>query len=145
MVLPLRTVDQVRYRRRLPSLAGISAAGRCRFYDLTCGSVFTEVRSLPVDRDARRSGIERGNPSSRRGMALARVQPRRVAARYGFRVDLRPGAARVGKPRAFGYDVQIRQAGEMLVRVRAAGRCLGRLRAGGLAIQCKVKRSLRPR
>ena len=145
MVVPMRSVEQVSYRRRLPSLAGISVAKRCRFYNLSCGGVITEVRSLRVDRDARRKGIERGDPNSVRGTVFAHAQPRRVAAPYGFRVHLRPGAVRAGKPRSFGYDVQIRQAGKLLTRVRAAGRCSALRRARGLTVECEVRRSLRLR
>jgi hypothetical protein len=74
---------------------------------------------------------------------LPRSQPSLEAARYGVTIEARPGAVRAGKPRPFGYDVQVRQSGRVVARVRLAGRCLERRRAQGLVVQCRIaKRSI---
>ena len=52
---------------------------------------------------------------------LPRTQPSLEAARYGVTIEARPGAVREGKPRPFGYDVQVRQSGRLVARVRVAG------------------------
>lgn len=138
MVVPMRTVDQIKYPTRLPGLAGISVAKRCRFWDLTCGSVFTEVARLLLDTDALRRGIERGEVNGAL-IPLARTQPYREAARYGIAVQARPGGVRMGSPRPFGYDVQVRQSGRLIARVRAAGRCVELRDSRGLFVQCRMR------
>jgi hypothetical protein len=139
MTVPMRTVDQLKYATRLPGLAGISVAKRCRFWDLTCGSVFTEVLRLFIDRDALRRGIERGDLNGG-WIPLARTQPYREAARYGIAVQARPGGVRLGSPRPFGYDVQVRQSGRLIARVRTAGRCVEVRLPQGLVTQCQIRK-----
>jgi hypothetical protein len=139
MVVPMRTADQIKYDTRLPGLAGISVAKECRFYDLTCGSVFTEVSRLLIDTDALRRGIERGDLNGGL-MLLARTQPSREAARYGIAVQARPGGVRPGSPRPFGYDVQVRQSGRLIARVRAAGRCAELWDSRGFFVRCQIRR-----
>lgn len=139
MVVPMRTVDQIKYSTRLPGLAGINVAKRCRFWDLTCGSVFTEVLRLFIDTDALRRGVERGDLNGG-WIPLARTQPFREAARYGIAVQSRPGGVRLGSPRPFGYDVQARQSGRLIARVRAAGRCVQVRLPQGLVVQCQIRK-----
>jgi len=139
MVVPMRTVDQIKYRTRLPGLGGLSVAKKCRFWDLTCGSVFTEVSRLSIDTDALGRGIEKGDLNGGT-ILLARTQPSREAAQYGVAVQARPGGVRLGAPRPFGYDVQVRQSGRLLARVRAAGRCVELRLAQGLVTQCQIRR-----
>jgi hypothetical protein len=139
MVVPMRTVDQIKYRTRLPGLAGITVAKICRFYLLTCGSVFSEVSRLLVDTDALRRGIVKGDLNGAVSL-LARTQPSREAARYGVSIQARPGGVRVGAPRPFGYDVRVRQSGRRIARVRAAGRCVERRGSQGLFTQCRIRR-----
>jgi hypothetical protein len=139
MVVPMRTEDQIKYDKRLPGLANISVAKRCRFYDLTCGSVFTEVARLLIDTDALRRGIERGDVNGAL-LPLARSQPSRDAARYGIAVQARPGGVRPGSPRSFGYDVQVRQSGRLIARVRTAGRCVELRDSRGFFVKCQIRR-----
>jgi hypothetical protein len=138
MVVPMRTADQIKYRTRLPGLAGISVAKKCRFYSLTCGSVFTEVARPFIDTDALSRGIVKGDIDGALS-PLARTQPSRTAARYGVVIQARPGAVRLGSPRPFGYDVQVRQSGRLLARVRAAGRCVQLRDARGIFTQCRMR------
>ena len=53
-------------------------------------------------------------------------------------IEARLGAVREGKPRPFGYDVQVRQSGRLVARMRVAGRCGERRLAQGLVVQCKI-------
>lgn len=140
MLVPMRTVDQIKYRTRLPGLSFLSLAKRCRFYSLTCGSVFSEVFTLEIDSDALRRGVVKGDVGGG-GTLLARTQPALTSARYGVSIDIRPGASRRGKDRPFGYDLQVRQSGHLIARVRAAGRCVERRDSRGIFTQCQVHRS----
>jgi hypothetical protein len=139
MAVPMRTVDQVKYAKTLPDPFHLGVAGRCRYYLLTCGAVFSEVARPFVDTDALQRGIEKADING--GVKLLpRTQPSLEAARYGVTIEARPGAAREGKPRPFGYDVQVRQSGRLVARVRVAGRCVERRLAQGLVVQCRIAR-----
>ena len=141
MAVPMRTVDQVEYRKALPSLYHLSLARRCKFFLLTCGSVFTDVARPFLDTDALQRGIEKADINGGASL-LARTQPSLEAARYGVVINAVPGAARLGKPRPFGFDLQVRQSGRLLARVRTAGRCVERRDSRGLFTTCKIaKRS----
>jgi hypothetical protein len=142
MAVPMRTVDQIKYAKTLPDPFHLGVAGRCRYYLLTCGAVFSEVARPFLDTDALQRGVEKADLNG--GVKLLpRSQPSLEAARYGVTIEARPGAVRAGKPRPFGYDVQVRQSGRVVARVRLAGRCLERRRAQGLVVQCRIaKRSI---
>ena len=137
MVVPMRTVDQVDYPKKLPSLFHLSLARRCKFFLLTCGAVFSEVASPDLDTDALQHGVEKADVNGSADL-LARSQPALAAVRYGVVVNARPGSPRVGKPRPFGYDVQVRQSGRLVARLRAAGRCLEVRRPQGLVLECRM-------
>ena len=108
---------------------------------LTCGSVFTQVTRPFLDTDALQRGIEKADINGAAGL-LARTQPSLEAARYGVVIDAVPGAARLGKPRPFGLDLQVRQSGRLVGRVRTAGRCFERRDSRSLFTTCKIaKRS----
>jgi hypothetical protein len=139
MSVPMRTVDQVKYARKLPDPFNIGVAERCRLYLLTCGSVFTEVARPSLDDTALARGIERADVNGSLTL-LARTQPSREAARYGVVIEARPGGVRAGSPRPFGYDVQVRQSGRLVARVRVAGRCVERREARGLVVRCRIAR-----
>ena len=142
MAVPMRTVDQVKYAKTLPDPFHLGVAGRCRYYLLTCGNVFTEVSRPAIDDDALGRGIERADINGSLTL-LARTQPSREAVRYGLVIEARPGGVRAGTPRPFGYDVQVRQSGRLVARVRVAGRCVERRLAQGLVVQCRIaKRSV---
>jgi hypothetical protein len=142
MAVPMRTVDQVKYATTLPDPFHLGVAGRCRLYLLTCGAVFSEVARPFLDTDALERGVEKADLDG--GVKLLpRSQPSLEAARYGVTIDAGPGSVREGKPRTFGYDVQVRQSGRLVARVRVAGRCVERRRAQGLVVQCRIaKRSV---
>ena len=133
MPVPLRAADKIRYRTRLPGLANATVAQQCRFYYLACatpfapGGAFVEVGSID-------DGV---NGSLTR---LARSQPFRAHAPRGILVEARPGGVRLGRPRPFGYDVQVRQSGRLVARVRMAGRCFERRRPQGLVTECQIAR-----
>jgi hypothetical protein len=139
MSVPMRTVDQVKYARKLPDPFNIGVAERCRLYLLTCGSVFTEVGRPSLDDAALARGIERADVNGSLTL-LARSQPSREAARYGVVIEARPGGVRAGSPRPFGYDVQVRQSGRLVARVRVAGRCVERRESRGLVVRCRIAR-----
>jgi hypothetical protein len=139
MTVPMRTVDQVKYARKLPDSFNIGVAERCRLYLLTCGSVFTEVSRPFLDDAALARGIERADVNGSVKL-LARTQPSREAARYGVTIEARPGGVRVGAPRPFGYDVQVRQSGHLVARIRVAGRCVERRESRGLVLRCRIVR-----
>jgi hypothetical protein len=139
MVVPMREEDQITYKRKLPNLAYVSVREFCRVFAVTCGSVFTEVGSLDIDRDALDRGVVQGD-IKRGGSTLAFTQPYREAVRYGAMIEARPGSYGPGKPRRFGYDVQIRQSGRLIARVRAAGRCAQQQTSHGVTGGCKVRR-----
>lgn len=135
MPVPLRAADKVRYRTRLPSLATATVAQQCRFYYLACatpfapGGAFVQVSALDEPRNV--------NGSLTR---LARTQPNRTAAPGGILVEARPGGVRPGRPRPFGYDVQVRQSGRLIARVRMAGQCVQERRAQGIVDVCRIAR-----
>jgi hypothetical protein len=139
MTVPMRTVDQVKYARKLPDPFNIGVAERCRLYLLTCGSVFTEVSRPFLDDAALARGIERADVNGALKL-LARTQPSLEAVRYGVTIEARPGGVRPGKPRPFGYDVQVRQSGRLVARVRTAGRCVQRRESRGLVVRCRIAR-----
>ena len=141
----MRTAEQIRYSKRLPSLATATVAQECRFYYLACatpfapGGAFVQVSRMFLDDRALARGIER--PDINNGLEmLARTQPLRTAARYGIMVEGRPGGVTPGRPRPFGYDIQVRQSGRLIARVRMAGRCVQRRLPQGLVNQCQIAR-----
>ena len=135
----MRTVDQIKYAKTLPDPFHLGVAGRCRLYLLTCGAVFSEVARPFLDTDALQRGVEKADIND--GVKLLpRTQPSLEAARYGVTIEARPGAVREGRPRPFGYDVQVRQSGRLVARVRVAGRCVERRLAQGLVVQCRIAR-----
>jgi hypothetical protein len=138
MAVPLRTGDQIKYSKHLPSLAGLDKAGRCRYYWLTCGSVGSMVGSLEIDSDALSRGVVKADVDGGQRL-LARTQPFREAARYGIGVSIFPGGGR--KDRPFGYDLTVRQSGRLLARVKRAGRCVERRDSRGIFTQCRITRS----
>jgi hypothetical protein len=139
MAVPMRTVDQVEYAKKLPDPFHLGVAGRCRLYLLTCGAVFSEVARPFLDTDALQRGVEKADIDD--GVKLLpRTQPSLEAARYGVTIEARPGAVREGRPRPFGYDVQVRQSGRLVARVRMAGRCVERRLAQGQVVQCRIAR-----
>ena len=146
MAVPMRTADQVKYRTRLPNPAYMSVPQGCRFYSVTCatpfgpGGVFTEVSRLFLDDRALSRGIEKGDVNGSLEL-LARSQPSKTSARYGIMVEARPGSVRPGRPRPFGYDVQVHQSGRLIARVRQAGRCVQHRLPQGLVVQCRIARS----
>jgi hypothetical protein len=142
MAVPMRTVDQIKYSKTLPDPFHLGVVGRCRYYLLTCGAVFSEVSRPFLDTDALARGVEKADINGAAKL-LPRSQPSLEAARYGVTIEARPGAVREGKPRPFGYDVQVRQSGRLVARVRVAGRCVERRLAQGLVVQCRIaKRSV---
>lgn len=140
MVVPMRNADQIKYSTRLPNLSHLPLAKKCRLYLLTCGSVFSEVARLFLDADALGRGIEKGDLNGAVAL-LARTQPSLEAARYGIIVGAIPAPARLGAPRAFGYDLQVRQGGRLVGRVRKAGRCWQVRDSRGLFTDCRITRS----
>ena len=94
----------------------------------------------PVPRHRRPPARRREGRHQRRRQLLPRTQPSLEAARYGVTIEARPGAVREGRPRPFGYDVQVRQSGRLAARVRVAGRCVERRLAQGLVVQCRIAR-----
>jgi hypothetical protein len=139
MTVPMRTVDQIKYAKTLPDPFHLGVAGRCRYYLLTCGAVFSEVSRPFLDTAALERGVEKADIDGAVQL-LPRTQPSLEAARYGVTIEARPGAVREGKPRPFGYDVQVRQSGRLVARVRVAGRCVDRRLAQGLVVQCRIAR-----
>ena len=61
MAVPMRTVDQIKYAKKLPDPFRIGVAGRCRLYLLTCGAVFSEVARPFLDTDALQRGVEKAD------------------------------------------------------------------------------------
>jgi hypothetical protein len=131
--VPMRVVDQLKYRTRLPNLAYATFPQKCRFWWLTCGPVNADVAQLNVN--------ERGRPDLDGSNAilrtLARSQPARWAAEFGLVVTAFPGAA---ANRPFGFDVQVKQDGRLLARARRAGRCREITRSTGSFHSCDIKR-----
>ena len=113
-------------------------AGRCRFYLLTCGAVFSEVARPFLDTDALQRGIEKADINDGVKLLPHPAEPRGGPLRRDDRGQA--GAVREGKPRPFGYDVQVRQSGRLVARVRVAGRCVERRLAQGLVVQCRIAR-----
>lgn len=120
--VPMREGEQVKYDKRIPPLTVyLSTAKRCRFYNLSCGPVFSDVDSIQPGGDHLR--------------VLAFTQPARWAAPNGINVDVRPS----GQPdQPFGFDVQVRQAGRLLARYRRAGRCRDVRRSTGIFRDCRL-------
>jgi hypothetical protein len=137
MVVPMRTVDQIKYRKKLPSLFFIKTARLCKFFLLTCGAVTSEVARPFLDTDALQKGIEKADVNGAAKL-LARTQPALEAVRYGAVIKATPSAARIGKPRPFGYDVQVRQSGRLVARARLAGRCFERHDSRGNFVTCRI-------
>jgi hypothetical protein len=146
MAVPMRNADQVKYRTRLPNPAYMSVPQACRFYYVTCatpfapGGAFTVVSRLFLDDRALRRGILKGDVNGSLAI-LARSQPSKTSARYGVMVEARPGSVREGRPRPFGYEVQVHQSGRLIARLRQAGRCVERRLPQGLFTQCSIARS----
>ena len=137
MVVPMRTVDQIEYPRKLPSLFFIKTARLCKFFLLTCGAVTSDVARPFLDTDALQKGIEKADINGSAKL-LARTQPGLEAVRYGAVIKVNPSAARIGKPRPFGYDVQVRHSGRLVARVRMAGRCFERHDSRGNFVTCRI-------
>jgi hypothetical protein len=137
MVVPMRTVDQIEYRKKLPSLFFVKPATLCKFFFLSCGAVTSNVARLFLDTDALQHGIEKADVNGSAEL-LARTQPGLVAVRYGAVIQVNPSAARIGKPRPFGYDVQVRHSGRLVARVRMAGRCFERHDSRGNFVTCRI-------
>jgi hypothetical protein len=132
--LPMRTAEQLRYHTRLPNLAYATTPQKCRFWWFTCGPTFAHLAQLNVDNRGRPDLS--GSNSILRDLAYA--QPARWAARWGIVITATPGAKR---PNAWGYDIQVRQAGRLLARVKRAGRCRVEHRRYGLFDHCKLSRT----
>jgi hypothetical protein len=132
--IPMRTAEQVRYGKHLPNYAYATTAQKCRFYWLTCGPAFANVDQLNID-DRGRPDLSGSNSILR---VLARSQPARWAVRWGIIITGTPGAKR---PNAWGYDIQVTQAGRLLARVRRAGRCRLEHRSVGIYDNCRLARS----
>lgn len=132
--LPMRTAEQLKYRAHLPNLAYATTAQKCRSWWFTCGPTFANLAQLNIDNRGR-PDLSGSNSILR---SLAYSQPARWAARYGIVVTATPGARR---PNAWGYDIQVRQAGRLLARVRRAGRCRTEHRSYGLFDLCKLSRT----
>ena len=112
----MRTGDRVKYDKRIPPLTVyLSTAKRCRFWNLSCGPVFSEVASIQPGGDILQT--------------LPFTQPARFAAPDGITVNVRPS----GRPnQPFGFDMQVRQTGRLLARFRRAGRCRDEHRSTGI-------------
>jgi hypothetical protein len=132
--LPMRTGEQLKYHTRLPNLAYATTPQKCRFWWFTCGPTFAHLAQLNIDNRGR-PDLSGSNSVLR---DLAYTQPARWAARWGILVEATPGAKR---PNAWGYDIQVRQAGRLLARVRRAGRCRTEHRNGGRFDHCSLTRS----
>jgi hypothetical protein len=133
--LPMRTGEQLKYHTRLPNLAYATTPQKCRFWWFTCGVTFAHLAQLNVN--SRGTGPDlSGSNSILRDLAYS--QPARFAARWGIAITATPGAKR---PNAWGYDIQVRQAGRLLARVRRAGRCRIEHRSSGIFDLCKPSRS----
>jgi hypothetical protein len=133
--LPMRTGEQVKYHKRLPNLAYATTPQKCRFWWFTCGPTFAHLAQLNVN--SRGTGPDLSGSSSIL-RDLAYTQPARWAARFGIVITATPGAKR---PNAWGYDIQVRQAGRLLARVRRAGRCRTEHRTYGIFDHCSLTRS----
>ncbi len=137
MAVPLRAADRLRYSKRLPNPAYMTVPQACRFYYLACatpfarGGAFVQVGMI----------TERRRTINGPLLLLARSQPFKTSAPYGISVEARPGSVRLGRPRPFGYDVQVRQSGRLIARLRQAGRCTERRLPQGLFTSCKIARS----
>jgi hypothetical protein len=133
--LPMRTGEQVKYHKRLPNLAYATTPQKCRFWWFTCGVTFANIAQLNVNSRGTGPDLSGSNSILR---TLAFTQPARWAARYGIVITATPGARR---PNAWGYDIQVRQAGRLLARVRRAGRCRLERRSYGIYDNCRLSRS----
>ncbi len=135
LTIPMRRVDEVRYARRLPGAAYQTTPVKCRFFSLTCGRLTTDAYALgPLRRGTRRE--LRGQF----GELLARTQPRRRAAPFGVRIHAFVFSVGFRGPRTVGYDVQVRQSGELVGRARRAARCAPEVRFGFKRLTCRVLR-----
>ena len=132
--VPMRTSEQVKYHTHLPNLAYATTAQKCRFWWFTCGPTFAHLAQLNIDNRGR-PDLSGSNSILR---DLAYTQPARFAARWGIVINATPGAKR---PNAWGYDVQVRQAGRLLARVRRAGRCRIEHRTVGVYDHCMLSKS----
>ena len=133
--LPMRTGEQVKYHKRLPNLAYATTLQKCRFWWFTCGPTFAHLAQLNVNSRGTGPDLSGSNSILR---DLAYTQPARWAARWGIVITATPGAKR---PNAWGYDIQVRQAGRLIARVRRAGRCRTENRTYGLFDHCSLTRS----
>jgi hypothetical protein len=133
--VPMRTAEQVKYHKRLPNLAYATTPQKCRFWWFTCGPTFAHLAQLNVNSRGTGPDLSGSNSILR---DLAYTQPARWAARFGIVVTATPGAKR---PNAWGYDIQVRQAGRLLARVRRAGRCRTEHRSYGLFDHCSLTRT----
>jgi hypothetical protein len=124
MTVPMRTEDQIKYRKALPNLAYVTAPVKCRVFLLSCGNTISDVSRLVAgDKHARE--------------LLARTQPFREAARYGIEVQVYGASER--KLRR-GYDAQVRQSGKLIARLRRAESCRTVQRFGGTQVHCRAVR-----
>lgn len=136
MTIPMRGVDERRYSRRLPGVTQTTTPIKCRLFSLTCGRLTTDAYALGPTRRGTKRELR-----AQFGELLSRKQPRRVAARYGVRIDALVASVGFRGPRTVGYDIQIRQSGELLARVRRAARCRPEVRFGFKRLTCRVLRS----
>jgi len=119
MVVPMRTVDQIEYEKKLPVNPG--ARLLCRFFLLTCDRLVTTALS--------RIGLDPGTLKPDLDGArfrLARTQPLLEAARYGIEITVNGSGRAYGGERGLeqhGYDLQVRQSGRLVARLRRAQRC----------------------
>jgi hypothetical protein len=136
MTVPMRRVDERRYARRLPGPTQTTTPIKCRLFSLTCGRLTTDAYALGPTRRGTRRELR-----AQFGDLLSRRQPRRVAAPYGVRIQALVFSVGFRGPRTLGYDIQIRQSGELLARVRRAARCRPEVRFGFKRLTCRVLRS----
>jgi hypothetical protein len=135
MTVPMLEADVVKYRARLPGAESRTTPIKCRLFSLTCGRLTTDVYALgPLRRVTKRA--LRAFP----GDLLARTQPRRRDARNGLVVLAYVHSIGFRGPRTVGYDVQVRQSGELVARVRRAARCDPEVRFGFKRLTCRVLR-----
>jgi hypothetical protein len=121
MPVAMRASERIRYRRHIPHPDLAPTPVRCRFYYLTCGPARVEtglnaLRERTPGRRIRKRDLLGGVP-------LSRVQPYRQVAPYGVNISALVFSQPGHEPPAFGYDIQVRQSGQLVGRVRRAFRC----------------------
>lgn len=122
MTVAMRPSERVKYRRRIPQGELLATPDRCRFYSLICDRrtrVYVDVRSLGA------GALSPRTPKRRlmAGALMSRLQPFRTVAPYGITVGAVVFSQPGHEPPALGFDIQVRQSGELVARVRRAARC----------------------